>query len=287
MKRIAVVTAPGLGDGLIFHIFSCNLVKSGFEIVTFNPHLSSFGSWLNGYQFANDDQLETFDALILQHDNSEKAKRIRTMRNVYCFYGSHQISKHGPLQPLDYVCNPSKTMVQNVQMAMRQWFGFDSIENGLKPPPHLIYRKYPNRIVIHPDSSSASKNWHRYEEVAASLIQIGYEPVFITKNNQPLFPKLEDLASFIYESGAFLGSDSGPGHLASSLNIPTVTISSCANHMLLWRPGWNSCVITPPYFVSHLKWLRNKWKTFISKDYVIKLLLNYINNYNKELEVKL
>lgn len=281
MKRIAVVTAPGLGDGLIFHIFSCNLVMAGYEVVTFNPYLSSFGSWLHGYQFAKEGQLETFDAVILQHDNSEKAKKIRQMENVYCFYGSHQISKHGPLQPSDYVCDRSKTMVQNVQIAMKQWFGFDSIENGLKPPFHLTFRKYPKRIVIHPDSSSASKNWHRYENIATTLAEMGYEPVFITKNNRPLFPMLEDLASFIYESGAFLGSDSGPGHLASSLNIPTVTISSCASHMLLWRPGWNSCVITPPYFVSRFKWLRDKWKLLITKKHVIKLLLNHINNYNK------
>lgn len=290
MKRIAVVTASGLGDGLIFHIISHNLVQAGYEVVTFNKYLSGFGSWLHEYRFATTECFEGFDAIILQHDNSVKHQKISELENVYCFYGSHVVSKHGELKPLDYVCDPSITVVENVQKAMKNWFGLESLENGLKPPPHLVHRKYPKRIAIHPDSSNSAKNWpyDRYKFVAEELRRKGYQPVFITEDNRPLFPRLEDLASFLYESGAFLGTDSGPGHLASYLQIPTITIASCHKHMLHWRPGWQpSRVITPPFFVSHFKWLRSKWKVFISSRNVIKLLLNQIINYNKELEVKL
>ncbi|HSX13743.1 MAG TPA: hypothetical protein VLE96_04900 [Chlamydiales bacterium] len=284
MKRIAVVTASGLGDGLIFHIFSHNLTKAGFDVVTFNPHLPNFGKWLHGYQFATDDLFEGFDAIILQHDNSAKHERIKQLKKkVYCFYGSHQEAKHGALKASDFVCDLSKTIVENTQTALRQWFGLHSLENGLTPPQGLTFRKYPKRVVIHPDSSNAEKNWpsERYKLVADALKKAGYHPVFITEENRPLFPKLEDLASFIYESGAFLGTDSGPGHLASYLHIPTVTIASCPKHMLHWRPGWGyHCVITPPSFVTYFKYLRSKWKSFINTKYVIKLSLNHINNYN-------
>lgn len=283
MKRIAVMTASGLGDGLIFHIFSHNLTLAGYSVVTFNKHLSGFGSWLNGYHFATNENLEDFDAIILQHDNSHEHKKISQFENVYCFYGSHVVSKHGKRKPSDYVCDPTLTVVENVQKAMKGWFGLESLENGLKIPTHLVYRKYPKRIAIHPDSSHAAKNWpyERYKYVAEELQRKGYEPIFITLDNQPLFPRLEDLASFLYESGAFLGTDSGPGHLASYLKIPTVTIASCYKHMRHWRPGWHpSKVITPPFFVSHFKYLRNKWKSFIYSKNVIRLLLNQIINYN-------
>ena len=54
--------------------------------------------------------------------------------------------------------------------------------------------------------------------------KINEVPVFITENNNPIFSSLEELTSFLYESAFFIGNDSGPGHVASALNIPTLTI---------------------------------------------------------------
>lgn len=275
--KIAVVPAPGLGDGLIFHIISHNLVKAGYQVTTFHNHLEGFGKWLPGYTFSKEDNFNDFDAIILQHDNSAKSKQIKqTHPKVYGFYGSHQVSKHGPITTLDYVCDPTKPMVSNVQAAMIQWFDLDSVENGLIAPSDLVHRKHPKRIAIHSGSGSAARNWplERYQKVASHLQSKGYDPVFI-----PVFPNLEDLASFIYESGTFLGTDSGPGHLSSYLQIPSVTIGTCYRHLLLWRPGWKKpCVVTPPCFVSRYKWLKNKWKLFIPTRIVIKSLLNTLLN---------
>ena len=111
MKKIAVVCAQGMGDALIMHIASHNLAQEKIEVLTFSDHLQGFGKWLDRYSFAKqplpieiEETFKNFDAVILQHDNSIKAKTIKNLKiKVYGFYGSHEESKHGPLSPLDYV----------------------------------------------------------------------------------------------------------------------------------------------------------------------------------------
>jgi ADP-heptose:LPS heptosyltransferase len=276
--KIAVVTASGIGDGLILHIASHNLVQMEHEVITFNDHLAGFGEWFRGYSFSNQPLLfAQFDAVILQHDNSPKAKQIRALDlPVYTFYGSHQVSKHGALRDTDYVANPNQTMVDNITKAMEKWFGVASKENGMTPLAGLVHRKYPSRVAIHTTSGAREKNWpqEKFYHVAKKLQNMGYDPVFINEpGGRPIFASLEDLASFIYESGAFLGNDSGPGHIASYLKIPSLIIGKEEKQMRLWRPGWMAPeVLTPPAWSAHWKWTRNKWKHFITTRSVIKTL---------------
>ena len=274
MTKIAVVCSQGIGDLLIMHIASHNLVQAGFELVTFSEH--DFGTWVAGYKFAKQPLfLSDFDAIILQYDNSDKVKRIKnTKTKIYGFYGNHQLSKHGPLSESDYVCNPLLSMVDNITLAMQKWFGLSSKENGLTPPPSLIHKKYPKRVAIHTGSRDPHRNWpiERFNKIATYLKQKGYDPVFLEQ-----FQTLEDLASFIYESGSFIGNDSGPGHLASCLQIPSIIIGTSYNHLLLWRPGWlPPRVVTPPRWTSTFKWTRKRWKSFIPTR-VIKMIINNTN----------
>ncbi len=282
-KSIAVVCSPGIGDGLIMHIASHSLAQAGFQVTTFNDHLSGFGKWLKGYSLAKqpsqeaiEETFQHFDAIILQHDNTPKSKKIKTLKpKIFGFYGSHLVSKHGELTAHDYVCDPTKSMVLNLSLAMTKWFGLPSTENGLLPPSGLIHKKHPRRIAIHPGSSASTKNWplEKFLQVSTFLKKQSYEPVFLSQEERPIFPSLEELASFLYESGAFLGNDSGPGHLASYLNIPSLIIGSSSKHLQLWRPGWFPPIIaTPPRIASYFKWTRPHWKSFITTKKVIKQL---------------
>lgn len=283
MKKVAVVCAQGIGDSLIMHIAAHNFTKSGYEVTTFSNHLGSFRSWLPSYQFAlqpSVEEIETlfssFDLIILQHDNSPKAKKIKTLPNCFTFYGSHSPEKHGSLSSYDYVCNPNHSMVDNLVSALTQWFGFTSKENGLTPPPGLIHRKYPKRIAIHPDGSSLEKKWtlSKFQKLSTLLTKQGYEPIFLTLNEKPLCSTLEALASFLYESGSFIGNDSGPGHLASYLQIPSLIIGQNPKHFRLWRPGWLPAIIaTPSPWVSYFKFTRKRWKSFLSVNKTYLLLI--------------
>lgn len=281
LKKIAVVTASGMGDGLIMHIASHNLAQKGFQVTTFNDHLPGFGQWLNGYTLSKNPMEESFDAILLQHDNSPKAQAIKALNKpVYTLYGSHKVSKHGPLTDLDFVCDPTKPMGNNVQDAITKWFGSCSMENGMHPPSGLIHRKYPKRIAIAPKSQDPKRNWpmESFEKIATHLKQKGYDPIFVEKETH-LFPSLEELASFLYESGGFIGNDSGPGHLASCLGIQSLIIGRSHSHLLLWQPAWKPpIVITPPRWTSHFRWTRNHWKSFIPTNIVKKSAINITLN---------
>lgn len=294
MKKTAVVCAPGIGDALILHVASCQLQKQGYEVVTFSDHLPGFGRWLQGYRFAPQpepalEEIERvftpFDAVFLQHDNSPRAKKIKDLAlPVYAFYGSHVESKHGPLRRgLDYVCDPDRTMVDNVVLALGSLFGIQAgKENGLAPFQGLIAGRHKKRIAIHPFSSMASKNWpaKKFLRVAERLQKEGWEPVWIAPPAAPLpgagdIPSfaplsLESLASFLYESAFFLGNDSGPGHLASCLGMPYALVAQSERHMRLWRPGWEEGrLLFPP------RWIMEKyWKHSLNPRKVINSIKN-------------
>ena len=285
-QKIAVVSAQGIGDGLIMHVVSHHLAKLGRTIVTFNDHLMGFGNWLPNSRLekqpSSAEQLLPYDAVILQHDNSPKAKAICRLPSVFNFYGSHSPQKHGPLTARDFVCDPNQTMLANIAQALIQWTGTSSQETGLTPLSHLIHKKHPLRIAIHPSSASPEKNWplKKFVKVSHILQSQGLTPVFLANDEKPLCPTLESLASFIYESGAFLGNDSGPGHIASALDIPSVIIGPSRKQMRLWAPGWRpAVVVTPPQWSARWRWTRNNWKYFISINRIINAL-NHSNLHN-------
>lgn len=261
MKKISVVCARGIGDALLMHIVSHHLASGGYDVTTITPH--RFGRWLENARFG--DEIDS-DTIFLQHDNSLKAKEIIAKnKRVYVFYGSHVLAKHGPLRMgADFVCDQNKTMVENVVHAIKSLFQIQATSmNGLKAPPGLVHRRHRKRVAIHTLSNDFNKNWpyQKFLKVAAWLKKKGYEPFFL-----PLFPSLEELLSAIYESGFFLGIDSGPGHIASCLHIPHLIIGESERHMRFWRPGWKAGeIVFPP------AWAPKKyWKSFITSRKIIK-----------------
>lgn len=266
--KFSVICSPGVGDLAIMHIVSHHLVLSGNQVITVTPH--RFGKWLSGYQF---NEIESSDATFLQYDNTPRSKQIREKNNVFTFFGSHKISKHGPLKPgYDFVADPNKTMVDNIVSSLKTLLNIDATsDNGLRPPKGLIYRRFSKRIAIHTTSGNPFRNWpeKKFQIFANWALSEGFEPIFL-----PQFPSLEELISFIYESGYFLGNDSGPAHIASCLRIPNLTIGRDEKHMRHWRPGWGGSVITPPKWVPNWKGLRlreNYWRSFITTKSVINL----------------
>ena len=92
----------------------------------------------------------------------------------------------------------------------------------------------------------------------------------------PNFPTLDDLASFIYESGFLIGNDSGTGHLASALEIPTLTIiQTTSKKGFRWRPGWTNGIVIKPFFKLKLK-NKTYWQCFISTKKVLKAFNKFV-----------
>lgn len=294
LKRIAVLPASGIGDALIFHSAARALEAQKWRVDMFSEALSTFGCWLPTGHFFPTPPLSSlpslfalYDAVLLQHDNSEKARLVQSAskgKPVYTIYGSHHPGKHPPLDPtFDFVCDRSLSMLQNAETALAHFFGAPPVQ-GLffSPPKGLIHRKYKRRIAIHPTSRSLEKNWtaSRFLLAAEMLKKEGFDPVFTVAPYErdfwpgaPLFASLEELSSFLYESGAFLGNDSGLGHIASALYLPHVILGPSQEQLALWAPGWKSGkLLSPSPWLLQGRWLRRRWKSLISTKKVVKEL---------------
>ena len=299
MKTAAVLPAQGIGDALLMLIASYNLQEAGYQVTTYQPLLSQLDPWLKTKQFAplpNTYELENLlsskDLIILQNDNSPKARHLIELRrlgklpNLVVFYPTYKADKHGPLSQQDYVFTEHLCMVENIAKSTSKLLKLAGVSrnNGLSPIENLCYRKLKNRVVIHPTSSQEEKNWpaKKFITLAKKLKKKGYEVVFamsplergsweglLNQNwNAPILSSLSDLAALIYESGYVIGNDSLVGHLASNLQIPSIIVANEEKRMRLWRPGWlKGEVITPSPFWR--TWSRSHWTALISVSKVL------------------
>jgi ADP-heptose:LPS heptosyltransferase len=78
------------------------------------------------------------------------------------------------------------------------------------------------RIVIHTGAGHRVRIWprERFEAIAQRLRTAGWEVVILGEETTDLARWMDALAS----ADCFLGSDSGPGHIAALLGVPTFTL---------------------------------------------------------------
>lgn len=290
MKKIAVIPANGIGDALVMLIAAHHLRKLGYQVTVFHPLVAGFGRWLEKGEYLNYSEnwnkaLSSFDAILLQHNNADLAREILSLRQsghlIYVFYTTYRYSKHGTLfDHFDYSFDINRTMVENICLGTQALFGQPaSPDNGMRPLSGLTHRKYARRVIIHPTSGSEARNWpkKKFLRLFHRLQKMGCQPIFALSpeerdgwpiHDTPLLPTLEDLASLIYESGYFIGNESGPCHLASYLSIPHLVLARNEKHMRLWKPGWhNGIILLPPRWLPNfkgLRWREQKWKHFIT-----------------------
>ena len=164
----------------------------------------------------------------------------------------------------------------------------------LKVPDGLKHRRYRRRIVISPDSASPGrKDWDpaRFLALADRIAARGYDPRFLdaTDNHQewktmpgntyetPKFLSIAELAAFLYESGAVVANDSGNGHLASFLRVPTITIHRGLKPRYPWRPGWGPGTIVCPTIALSL-FRRRLWRPFVPVAKILREIDRYCSD---------
>ncbi|MFI5334407.1 MAG: glycosyltransferase family 9 protein [Chlamydiales bacterium] len=299
--KTAVLSCMGLGDGLISLILSQNLYLNGWQPVTFHPFLSGLQSWFPHLPIASfpaEEKIaatfDEFEKIFLFYEKSpgmlailkyceercpEKLtvlNPIATPNRDYPYWENGRFDGNYPFaENLFHYCKDVLKLKKT------------SLENGIQPPSAAIARAHPERVILHPMSSRDGKNWpkEKFVELSSLLVKGGYEPKFILTQQEkeawkefhidaPAFSSLNDLAHFIYESGYMIGNDSGIGHLASCLGVPTLTICRNIYSAKFWRPAWtHGEVIFPSPLVPNLKLLRwrdRHWKRWISVPQVMK-----------------
>jgi len=263
-SRIAVVAARGLGDGLLSLILSNNLMRSGHLVTTYSTVLCQMNDWFPEHTIAPFDAI---DFSTVDHVIAADHSLVRKVDEKTTILFERDFDK-------------SKSMVENLVMAARKMSLEATADTGLVVLPDLHHRKHKRRIILHPMSTSDHKNWpaHRFRALAEKLSKEGFDPVIcVGPDEKPLWPEaktfstISNLASFIYESGGLIGNDSGLGHLASLLNIPTLSIFARKSYSRLWRPDFSpGVVVTPKIPLIGASMKQRYWKNFLTVSLVMK-----------------
>ena len=299
--RAGVFCHNGLGDGINCLVLSNNLQLNGWKVDTYQNTIGSMQSWfphlpvqsypplselpriLNTYEWFFVVQNDS-DPFVLQLINEGKRRFPERLKVIYLYPSPHIASE--PYYS-DCLTEYNLSVAENFRLFCERILHLPKISksSGLIPPHHLVHRKFPKRVAIHPTSARLSRCWPRekFIQLALYLKGIGYEVVFLPggiKEKEewkeveamgfeiPIFSTLDLLASFLYESGYLIGNDSGLGHLASALHIPTMTFCRGKRQAQMWGPSFSKAVVlTPSVWVPNIKGLRLRdryWKHCIS-----------------------
>lgn len=307
VKKAAVFCHSGLGDAIISLVISNNLHQNGWEVDTIHNGINSLQAWFPHLPLFPyppiqmiPELLKKYEKLIVFHNDSsefvlkliEIGKREDPDRiKVIYPYPTAGIRVRPYYQ--DSLLDPSKSLIESLKIFCSEILHLPKTtkSNGIIVPLHLQFRKYPKRIVLHVASSRPGKNWsiHKYVKLALHLQELGFDPVFVAGGpkerkdyewliskgfNLPSFNDISEVASYIYESAYLIGNDSGLGHLASCMGIPTVTISRRKTVARFWRPNWAPGKYIVPHFlipnISGLRLRDRNWQLFISVRKVLK-----------------
>lgn len=300
-QKAAVFCHNGLGDGVNSLVLSNNLQLNGWIVDTYQNSMGSMQNWfphlsIKKYPSISElpQILQSYDSFFVVHNDTdlfvqkliqEGKRRFPDQLKVIYLYPSKNIVNEPYYS--DCLTDPGVSIAANLRFLCEKVLHLPKItkSNGCIPPTDAVSRKYPKRVVIHPTSARSTRNWpkEKFLKLAKSLRDQGYEPVLIPGVKEgwenlgfpiELFPNLDQLARFIYESGYLIGNDSGLGHLASALSVPTLTLCRRRTWANMWAPSfYKGIVVTPSSWIPNIRGLRLRdrhWKKFISVNKVLK-----------------
>ena len=293
--RAGVFCHNGLGDGVNCLVLSNQLHLNGWRVDTYQNVIGSMQNWfphLKVEPYPSPDELPrilgSYDwFFVVQNDTDpfilqliqEGKRRFPDLLKVIYLYPSPNIVNE-PYYT-DCLTDPTLSIAENMRLFAEKILHLPKItrSNGFIPPAGLTFRKYLKRIAIHPTSGRETRNWpkEKFLQFAGHLRQGGYDPVFIPGKQEgwegigfeiALFPTLDLLARYLYESGFLVGNDSGLGHLASAIGIPTLTFCRRKKLANMWAPSFQrGVVVTPSSWIPNIRGLRLRdrhWQKFIS-----------------------
>jgi heptosyltransferase III len=305
-QKQAVFSCKGLGDGLISAVLAHNLSLKGHTVTLFHPSLSQMQAWFPHIAlapFPSKESLSTYDRLFFFYEKSP------WMQELQMFAEKHFPERTHILNPIatpnrDYSYwsegkfNGRLPFVDNLRTYAARLLDFPEAvkQNGIEPLDSFQPRRIAQRVILHPTSSRPGKNWpqEKFTELAIRLRAAGFDPRLILSAEErqawgetpfaaPLFATLSELAGYVCESGWMIGNDSGIGHLASCLGLPTITICRSKLAGNFWRPAWSpSLLLTPSPLIPNLKGLRLRdlyWKHWIPVRRVLRAFHSMVKKF--------
>ena len=151
-------------------------------------------------------------------------------------------------------CAPLDAIAHRRHMA--QWLGASVAPLGARPEAAVLptpSRAAPPRVVIHPGSGSARKNWSGWADLVRALrpehstVVAGPADDRAAKTLLDQWPSgvsppallfrlsLEELGGVLANASLYLGNDSGVTHLAAAVGAPTVAVFGPTDPHI-WEP---------------------------------------------------
>ncbi|CAM3720810.1 ADP-heptose--LPS heptosyltransferase [Bordetella sputigena] len=279
---IALILSTRLGDSLFMMTIAHNLRRSRRRVVVYGDHGGALAEWFPGFDIRplaaakEPAALDDYGAII-QMSLDEPMTGLAERRANFLVIKSlpQQTADEGSDNP----GGPCNGIMATFRHFTRTLFGLDdwTHDNGLRAPAGLRHRLHGRRVILHPTSSEPERCWRpdQYVALATALRQRGFDPVFVlAPRERPAWqallaphglaildaPDLAHTARAIHESGWFIGTDSGIGHLASACGIPTVTIVDRPRNMDRWRPMWAPGLIVRPWWLPLRSMRRAYWR---------------------------
>jgi len=283
-KKVGLIPANGLGDGVLWAVLANNLNQAGYESVLFSSPLMGLKKWfphLTIRPFLTVAEIALlpgeFDHLVV-----DSASYLANPKNPKFIEDVRKLKSWQPKLAIP-TWNSRQYRLDNLLAFFEENFDIrpQLREAGITPPQPLHHRCHHQRVIIHSTSSDIHRNWSAvgFINLATRLKEMGFDPVFVMSSDEranwqtlidqhhlhcPQIKTLGELATLIYQSGWMIGNDSGVGHLASCLGIPTLTIFKRKKDSRVWRPCWAPSEMVLPWPLP--KWLvkRGFWRYTIS-----------------------
>lgn len=272
---IVVVMPTAIGDSLLMMVLVNNLIRNGYRPVVVSWVIADLAAWFPGVVVhADHTALGQFE-LVIQLRESAAGLALASSGRVCELVSLPAFDKH-------------PHMIDKFVALAEDAFGLaqPTRHNGITVPRDLQLRRQPQRVAIHPTGSHIEKIWpqKKFIALAGKLAQRHLLPSFLVSPDERLawlpddkaiapvqsFAKLADVAAWIAESGWFIGNDSGLGHLASSIGIPTVSLFMRRGLARTWRPAWARGTVVLPRNVFISAYLKERyWKLGLSVQRVL------------------
>lgn len=271
--KVAVLMAPRLGDSLLMMCIAHNLHAAGRQVSVFGNYIDSLAEWFPHMDVRPSLQegqareaLQAYDLALQMHPDWPFSLHLHHPEN---FYYDRLVQVTGR----DFVKLPQ------IAEFCRSFFALEgaTTDNGLRSRDPQSWRSHKQRVVIHPTSTGAQRCWApgHFRALGLRLLASGHEPCFIVAPHEradwawvrelgmqmPELPSLSEVAGFIHASGWFIGNESGIGHLASNLGIPTLSLTGRPTRTRCWLPSWSPASFVYPRFLVGGRLRDRYWRT--------------------------
>lgn len=292
--RVALLMAPRLGDTLLMMNMAQNLSINGRAVTVFGDYAYMLRDWFPTIDIR--PALPESDATRVLSDYDCAAQMhvgwpyaLHDYAAHYFYYDAHVVITGKGFIKLHQICDYCRDMLGLERCGLG---------NGLVPIQGLRYRQYERQVAIHPSSTGEQRCWapSHFVELGLWLTRLGYRPVYILaqherehwrcleQNNLTVFQStsLSDVAKFIHECGWFIGNESGIGHLASNVGIPTLTLTGRPTRTRAWRPGWSISQIVYPAYIPGGRLRDRLWRRWLRPWQVMRAFKRLTVQYNTQ-----